>query len=437
MARVLVASLPFAGHVGPTSAVAGELLRRGHEVVAYTGTKYRHRFTSLGATWLPWTRATDYDDADLAATFPAIGDGRGLRGAQANAEHLLFGTAPGQAADILAAAPFDLLVTDQLAFGGALAGEALGIPWVTVAVTPLSLTSRHLPPAGLPWPPATGPAGRARDAVLRGLTSALYRRIADPKLDRIRAGVGLGPVRPGRLLDGLYSTDLVLAQGVPGLDYPRPDLPAHVHYIGRLAPPAVAEATGRGAAASAAHSGAAAELPPWWPELAAAPTVVHVTQGTLDVDPNDLIKPTIAALAATEALVVCATGGTDPAELGPLPANVRAATFLPHDLLLPLTDVMVTNGGWNGTLGALQAGVPLVVAGGSLDKPEVARRVAWSGAGLDLRTGRPKPARIARAVREVTTRPAFRERAAQLGAALTEAGGVHRAGDLVERLLSR
>jgi UDP:flavonoid glycosyltransferase YjiC (YdhE family) len=32
-----VVSLPFAGHVGPLSAVSGELMRRGHEVVAYTG----------------------------------------------------------------------------------------------------------------------------------------------------------------------------------------------------------------------------------------------------------------------------------------------------------------------------------------------------------------------------------------------------------------
>ena len=160
-----------------------------------------------------------------------------------------------------------------------------------------------------------------------------------------------------------------------------------------------------------------------------------MTQGTLDVDPDDLIKPAIAALAGADVLVVCATGGVDPAVLGPLPGNVRVATFLPHELLLPLTDVMVTNGGWNGTLAALEAGVPLVVAGGSLDKPEVARRVAWSGAGIDLRTGRPRPARIARAVHEIRTSPRYQERARELGAALVAAGGVRRAGDLVERLL--
>lgn len=134
-------------------------------------------------------------------------------------------------------------------------------------------------------------------------------------------------------------------------------------------------------------------------------------------------------------LVVCTTGGADPAVLGRRPANVRVAVFLPHDLLLPEVDVIVTNGGWGGVLAALQAGVPLVVAGASLDKPEVARRVAWSGAGVNLRTGTPKPARIAQAVREVTTRPDFRARARELGAALTEAGA-HTAADLLEDLLA-
>lgn len=414
--------MPFAGHVGPLGAVAAELVGRGHEVVAYTGAKYGERFTGLGATWLPWSKATDYDDADLAATFPKVGDGKGIRGSRANAEYVVFGTAAGQVEDILAAGPFDLLVTDQVALGGAVAGQKLGIPWATVAVTPLSLGSKDLPPVGMPWTPATGLVSRLRDAVLRGVAAVIYRGMVDPKLNRLRATVGLGPVPPGRLFDGLYSPHLVLAQGVPGLEYPRTDLPEHAHFVGRLASP---------------PTDPPVDLPPWWPELSTAPTVVHVTQGTLDIDPDDLLKPAIAALADRDVLVVCTTGGGDPALLGPLPANVRAAAFLPHDRLLPLVDVMVTNGGWGGVLGAVQAGVPLVVAGASLDKPEVARRVAWAGVGVDLRTGAPKAARIARAVHQITADPAYRTRTQKLGAAMAAAGGAAAAGDLLEDLLAR
>jgi UDP:flavonoid glycosyltransferase YjiC (YdhE family) len=415
-------SLPFAGHVAPTAAVAGELVRRGHEVVAYTGAKYRQRFAAAGAGWLPWTEATDFDDADLAATFPRIGDGKGLRGGRANGEHILFGTAPGQLADLMAAEPFDLMVTDQLAWGAGIAAEARGVPSATVAVTPLSMTSRDVPPVGMPWGPATGRLGRARDAAVRGVIRMVAGRVMDSRLNRMRASVGLGPVAPRRLLDATYSPHLVLAQGVPGLDFPRGDLPPHVHYIGRLAAPVPASEE--------------VLLPVWWPDLAAARAagrpVVHVTQGTLDVDPDDLLRPALAGLADQDVVVVGTTGGAPPSSAGPLPGNARMASFLPHDHLLPLVDVMITNGGWGGVLASIEAGVPLIVAGGSLDKPEVGRRVAWSGAGLDLRTGRPGAVRIRRAVHEVRSRPEMGLRAAELGAALRAAGGAERAADLIE-----
>lgn len=436
MARILVSSLPFAGHANPTSAVAGDLVQRGHRVVAYTGAKYRDRFTGVGAEWLPWQRATDYDDADINAALPGVGDGKGIRGARANAKHLLFGTAPGQAEDILAEArrePFDLLVTDQLAFGAPLAGEVLGTPWASVAVTPLGMMSRDLPPPGFPVRPGVGRLGKARDAVLRAVVRRLAQRLAGPDIDRIRAAVGLGP-SPAALLEGFDSPYLILAQGVPGLEYHRSDLPGHVHFVGRLAtPPGTGTRLG--------------SLPSWWPELAQARAagrpVVHVTQGTFDLTPDDLVKPTITGLsgyagpAGALPLVVCATGGAPVEALGALPDNVRAAPFVPHDLLLPQVDAMVTNSGWGGVLAAVAAGVPLVVAGDSLDKPEVARRVAWSGVGLNLRTGRPSPQRVRAAVVEVLTTPSMRQRARELAAAMAAAGGPPMAGTLIEALLTR
>ena len=99
-----------------------------------------------------------------------------------------------------------------------------------------------------------------------------------------------------------------------------------------------------------------------------------------------------------------------------LPANVRLERFIPHDVLLPHVDVMVTNGGYGGVQQALAHGVPLVVAGDSEEKPEVAARVRWSGAGIDLRTGRPSPDQVAEAVRRVLTEPTFRARARALQA---------------------
>src|SRR3954468_14369914 len=128
--------MPMASHVQPMAAVAAELARRGHEVVAYTGAKYGPRFAETGATWLPWEQAPDFDESDLSATFPAVTDGRGPRAVTANLEHVFLRTGAGQARDLLAAGPFDLLVSDQLAIGSALAADKSGIPWASVTVSP-------------------------------------------------------------------------------------------------------------------------------------------------------------------------------------------------------------------------------------------------------------------------------------------------------------
>jgi UDP:flavonoid glycosyltransferase YjiC (YdhE family) len=427
MARIVLPVMPFAGHVTPMLGVAAELVRRGHDVVSYTGAKYAPRFTAVGTDWEPWKQAPDFDDADLAATFPQVGSGTGMRAGRANGEHVILRTGVGQTRDLVALAernPIDAIVTDQMSVGGALAAEKLGVPSATVAVIPLLLASRNLPPQGMRLRPARTAGGRARDTALRAVAAAGIRRLLDPIINDVRRQVGLGPA-PVSGFDGFFSSRLVLAQGVPGLDYPRRDLPASVHYVGRLA---------------SSQTQPDADLPAWWPELAQARRdgrpVVHVSQGTFHVDPTQLIRPAIEALAGRGALVVVSTGREDPATLGALPDDVRAARFLPYDGLLPQVDVMVSNAGWSSVLTALAAGVPLVVAGADLDKPEVARRVGWSGAGIDLRTGRPRPARIRAAVDRVLDDPEIRLTAQRLSKQLTQAGGVNAAGELIDGLLT-
>jgi UDP:flavonoid glycosyltransferase YjiC (YdhE family) len=415
--RVLVAAMPFAGHVAPLAGVAAELCRRGHDVVAYTGSRYAERFTAVGATWLPWEHAPDFDDRDLTATFPQVGDGKGVRAVTTNLEHVFLRTGTGQARDIRAAGPVDVLVADQLAIGSALVAEATGTPWASVWVVPLGLASRDLPPFGLALRPGRGPAGRARDALLRAATQRLMGRRLGRVVAEVRTAAGLPSTTPAGGLDALTSPYLALATGAPEIDYPRTDLPATVHFVGQLAPP------------PAGHP-----VPDWWAGAGQdGRPLVHVTQGTYDLDPADLLRPALAGLADLDVQVAAATG-TDPLPAEALPANARQSPFLPYDELLPRTSVMVTNGGWGGVLAALAAGVPLVVAASALDKPEIARRVAWSGAGIDLRTGRPRPAQVADAVRRILDDPAYRERARAVGAALRRLGGTARAADLVEWL---
>lgn len=178
--------------------------------------------------------------------------------------------------------------------------------------------------------------------------------------------------------------------------------------------------------------------PPWWSLLDGNRPVVHVTQGTVDnTDLGRLLEPTIAALDGEDVVVVATTGGRDVSELNvALPTNAYVAEYIPHDVLLPRVDVMVTNGGFGAVQRALASGVPLVVAGDTEDKPEVAARVAWAGAGVKLKTGKPSPAALRTAVREVLNRDGYLSRARELEVAFARRDGLAEIAALVDELIS-
>ncbi|MEF3403881.1 glycosyltransferase [Agromyces sp. CCNWLW203] len=410
MVEVMIAVMPFHGHVAPLAAVAEAFVADGHGVRVYTGAAHADRFAAVGARVVTWSSAPDFDEHDLPATFPELQGRKGPRQMLTNVEQLFVRTGADQAADLtraFAEQAWDVIVADGLSIGAHFASELTATPWVTVSIVPLTIPSRDLPPPILGLPPARGIAGRLRDRALRSLTRVVSRGIQRAYAeDRARAGL---PPDALSLEQAFISPHLVCASGVPELEYPRSDLGTQVVFVGELTRP---------------HTNDAG-LPPWWPDVeSSADPVVHVTQGTLNVDPHDLIEPSFTALGRQRLLLVAATGQADAAGLPfRAPPNARVARFVPYDALLPHVDVMVTNGGWGGVLAALARGIPLIVAGGDLDKPEIAARVAWAGAGVNLRTGTPSARAILRAWRRVAADGSYRANAARLSASLSAHDG--------------
>lgn len=422
MGRFLLTAMPFTGHVAPLTAVARELVQRGHDVRFYTGSRFRSRVEAVGARLVPWQTAPDFDENDLAATFPRLVGKKGMQQLLVNVVDCFIRTAPAQVADLAAEwerEPWDAQAADETSVGAVLFSERERMPRATVAVVPLQLPGPEGPPSGMGLRPGTNALTRMRDAALRGLVPVISRPLVKA-LDEAQAAVGLSA--RGRTMDRIvFSPTLIVASGSSLLDYGRDDRPSHLHFVGELA------AQSRPASPDA--------LPPWWGELDGR-RVVLVTQGTQNIDPDDLVRPALTALADRDVLVVATTGvpGRDAFPF-PVPSNARVAGFAPYGALLPRIDLAITNGGWGGTLAMLGRGIPLIVAGGDLDKPEVAARVAWSGAGVNLRTGIPKAPAVAAAVDRVLGRSSFREAAARVGAQLRSLGGAARAAELLEGML--
>ncbi|SNT54972.1 glycosyltransferase, MGT family [Asanoa hainanensis] len=380
MSKVVVCATPFQGHVTPVLTVAADLVRRGHEVVVYTGSRFADRVAATGARFAPLPPNADLDDRELDARYPVRATlPPGPARLSFDFETFFVGQLPAQLRglrELLATFPADVVI-GELGFWSIPAlslteARADRPTLVTLGVVPLLFQDEE--------PPGFAYLQRFAEAILASVGASLD---------------GFALSAPFR------HTDHYLQLTVPGFEYPRDDLPPHIRFVGALPP----------------HASGQFDEPSWWPELSTERPVVVVTQGTVArTDLTELVVPTVLALADQDVLVVAVTASADGPErvrreLGVVPDNLRLAGFVPFDRLLPRTDVLVTNGGYGGVQAALHHGVPLVVAGASEDKPEVAARVAWSGTGVDLRTGRPQPADLRVAVRTVLDDPGYYDRA--------------------------
>jgi UDP:flavonoid glycosyltransferase YjiC (YdhE family) len=406
MPSYLLCAPPMHGHVMPVIELARGLLARGAEVTVLTGRRYEDTVVRSGLTFAPLPTEVDYDEDDLEAWLPGIAQATGIAGIRLGMIGMFARVIPGQwrgVQALLASHRFDGVIGD-LTFTGlapySARPAAERLPVIGVSPVPVVMTSVDTGPFGLMLPPATTVLGRLRN---RALNAFLLRGPLKPvgvAVDRALAEVGEAPATLSFYDQPYRSYDHLFQLSIAELEYPRRELPDTVRFVGPMHPK---------------HRVATA-LPDWWGDLDSGRPVVHVSQGTMDNhDLGRVIVPTLRALADEDVLVVAATGGRPVGDVvramgGRLPSNARVEEYVPYDELLPKTDVFVTNGGFGGVQRALAAGVPLVVAGATEDKPEIAARVQWAGYGIDLRTGTPTPEQVRGSVRQVLADDALRRR---------------------------
>ena len=408
MSNYLICASPIQGHVAPLIAIARDLVARGHHVTVLTGSRFRDAVLAAGADHRSLGGLADYDDRVMQDHLPDRDRHRGVGKLQYDIQTIFVKPVPDQFRAVEEAvfeiAP-DAILVDS-AFAGILPlllDDPATRPAVLAAgVVPLSQSSSDVAPYGLGLPPMPGVFGRLRNRTLNLLVQRVLFRKTQQLANRTMRSLGR-PALGTFVLDFSRMFDRFLQLSPAEFEYPRTDLSANVRFVGTVLPPAPV----------------AAQLPHWWPELDGRRRVVHVTQGTIDnKDFDRLVRPTLDALADLDVLVVVATGGRPVAELGELPANARAAEFLPYDLLLPKTDVFVTNAGFGGTQYALSHGVPIVAAGDTEDKPEVSMRAEWAGVGVNLRTGTPTADAVRAGVARVLADRGYRERALAFSASI-------------------
>lgn len=427
MARILIATTPASGHVNPMITFAQELVNRGHQVCWYTGKVFQKKIELLGANYKPMHKAYDFSGMSKEEAFPQT---RGLKGISdfiESMKSIFVEQAPKQMEDILKILeefPADLLVGDDMCYGLGFVHEKTGIPLVNISNSIYTYSSRDTAPIGLGLPPDNSLLGQMRNTILNFFNDRIALRKLKTEIDFTRAEVELPKINKSTLDSISQPPNLYLLGTVPEFEYPRRDLYEHAHFVGAFINPAIENFN----------------PPTWWQDLDSDRPVILVTQGTVaNNNLNNLIVPTVRALADDDVLVLVTTGGTpvENIKLDPLPNNVRIEQFIPYHLLMPHVDVMVTNGGYGGVQLALSNGVPVIVAGTTEEKAEIAVRVAWSGVGINIKTGTPSEQEIYRAVKTILHEPNYKNKTQKLQTSYQRYDASRRAADLSEQLLEK
>jgi UDP:flavonoid glycosyltransferase YjiC (YdhE family) len=389
--KLLFTSLPADGHFNPLTGIAVHLAGRGHDVRWYAGPQYAAKVEALGMPCFPYDRAIEITADNLNDLFPERVRLKAFRQISFDLDKFFVSNVEAHFLDmseIRTSFPFDVLFCDGAVYAAKLVAERLDVPVYAVALSTV-IPDDDGPPPFFGLRPARNFVGRGVHGVARRmLVSTMKQGVR--AYNEVLATYGVAPIPPdGFPHHPMAAARNVFLNGSPLMEFAGYRPPSNTEFVGALMPARPTLAAG-------------AALPP--AVLQPGATVVAVSQGTVDnSDPTKLIVPTLQALAGTRHVVIATTGGVQTAELRERFAapNVVVEDFVDFDALFPHVDVFVCNGGYGSILTAFRHGVPVVGAGKLEGKNDNNRRIAVNRLGVDLRTERPKPARIAAAVEQV------------------------------------
>ncbi|GAA0583294.1 oleandomycin glycosyltransferase [Kribbella sandramycini] len=389
MSTIAFLNIAMHGRVNPTLPIVAELVRRGHTVTYHTSARFAPDVEAAGAKVFLYAGGEQpLPDPPTPVTL--------IDGLARTAVVVL----PELLGDLRAARP-DLIVHDSACLWGAVAAKVLGIPAVS-SFTTFAFNREALSPTRLSRP--------------------LLREAAS------RPGNVIGYLRARTQLRRRYGV-----RGLPLVDLGNLRQPLNLVYTSSMFQPGTFDDSYRFVGPSIGSR----PMDPTFPFDRLRNPVLYVSLGTVFKADPAVLRTFATALAPLGGTVIVATGQTDPAALGPVPANVVVRSSVPQPDILTRAALFVTHGGMNSANEAMYAGVPMLVVPQGADQPLVASRVVQLGAGLSI-----TPAEVSEGVvrdhgRRLLHDPAFHTAAAALQLAEREPGGFRRAADELERYLGR
>ncbi len=343
-------------------------------------------------------------------------------GMPVQAIHRLYSITPQFAvrvADELKVKPAEAVVGDNFYPGAFVAAEAAGVPAVSLMHNPYHSIRPGLIPRGAGHRPPRGPIDRLRHAV----QMTMHRRVATgnalPGLNAARSQMGLAPVRSLAEQDDRLARVLVLSS--PAFDFHPGPLPTNVRIVGWPI--------------AAAQADASWNAP--WPEDDERPLVLLSPSTTTQAQEQlPFFNRALAAMSDIDARGLLTAGpNADPATFKS-PGNVIVEPYVPHAAVMPRAAMIVSHCGHGTVMTALSHGVPVLCVPYGRDQYDVAARVVWAGAGIEI-SKNASTDQIGSAIKAMLATPRFKESASRMARAMSAEDGAETAANEIEAVLDR
>lgn len=414
MVHLAVIAPPFASHFRALECLAVELVHRGYRVTFFQQADARQMlsdpcigFHALGEASHPTGSLDKHSDpANTPFTLLNVfGFARAL-GRQTN---MLCTELPAA----LASLNVDALLCDQWEAAGGMLGEALGLPFISIACS-LPINRGDAVPH-----PLSSIAYGMDDRSLRQyrVSTLLLDWLARPLRRSIALNARRLAISPRHSPHECLSRMAQIGQTVYGLDFPRPELPGCYHEVGPLA------------------ARESLQTPLLWPVDPQRPFIL-ATLGPAHSHRSALLRRIARACAGLGVQLLIEHHATlDSSQCNQLLA--LGATWVtahaPRQATLAAADIVICTPDIDTVMAAVSADTAILAIPMAFDQPAMAARILYNGIGR--RVGRRASTRELKAQLALLLADQPSANLAYLKRNLARAGGVKRAAEVIESLV--
>jgi UDP:flavonoid glycosyltransferase YjiC (YdhE family) len=421
--RIVIATFGSLGDLHPFLALGLELRRRGHHVILATAPHYQERIEAFCLPFEAIGPPVSPEDPELLHRLM-----RTARGPEFLFRKVFLPHLPQLYADLeRVTRGADLLIASEVVFAAPILADKIGIPWVSVLLSPIAFLSAH-DPSVLP-PLARLPQFRGLPPVfhrtLFDLGSLATRHWAAPMQD-FRRSLGLAPAK-NPILRSKLGANLILAMFSKHFASPQPDWPPQTVQTGFAFFDQRA-----GQPLTEPHQQTLERIRTF---LEAGERPIIFTLGSAAVHvAGDFFH--VSAATAHRLGVRAILIAPQPEARFLAAANILVIPYADYRTLFPHAAAIVHQGGIGTTSEVLRAGIPSLVVPFNFDQPDNAARAVRLGVAVQLPRRKYNRRHSYYALHRLLRDEGLRDRAIELGKLIRQEKGTSEAVNEIESLLS-